>query len=254
MFQDSVPVPLPHVVGYDVAGTIDAVGPDVEGFSVGEAVFAMLDPILKGGYAEYALAEAADVARVPAGLALDTAAALPTPGLAGYQIVRDHIRPASGETILVTGAVGAVGRFAVQTALAQGARVVAAVLASQHDLARELGAADVFTLGEEDAENIHFDHVADVVGGPAVAASCRRLPSTARIMTLATTPIDPSGLAATPTFVAVRPDGTALAAIADLVLSGKVAVAAPKVMALDDAALAHAELEACGIAKIVLRP
>jgi NADPH:quinone reductase len=254
MFQSTVPVPLPHVLGYDVAGTIDAIGADVEGFSAGDEVFAMLDPISKGGYAEYALAEASHVARVPAGLALETAAALPTPGLAGYQLIKDHIRPASGETVLVTGAVGAVGRFAVRTALDQGARVLAGVLASQHDLARQLGAAEVFTLGEDNAENIHFDHVADVVGGADVAALCRRLPPHARIMTLATTPIDPSELAATPRFVAVRPDGEALAAIADLVVSGKVAIAPPKTMPLIDAALAHAELEAGGTAKVVLRP
>lgn len=254
MFQDSVPVPLPHIVGYDVAGTVDAVGADVTGFSVGDAVFAMLDPISKGGYAEYALADAAHLARVPAGLALETAAALPTPGLAGYQIVKDHIRPASGETILVTGAVGAVGRFAVQTALAHGARVVAAVLGSQHDLAYKLGAAEVFTLGEEDTQNIHFDHVVDVVGGSAVAALCRRLPPAARIMTLATTPIDASGLAATPAFVAVRPDGKALAAVADLVLSGRVAVAPPRTMPLAEAALAHVALEAGETSKIVLLP
>lgn len=254
MFRGVVPVLLPHVLGYDVAGTIDAVGPDVSGLMVGDEVFAMLDPVTKGGYAEFAIAGADQVARLPAGLAFETAAALPTPALAGYQLIRDHIRPRTGETVLVTGAAGAAGRFAIRAALDMGARVVAAVRASQQALARDLGAAEVLVLGHGETEAPHFDHVADLVGGDAVAALCRRLPAAARIVTMATTPIDPRGLACLPKFAAVKPDGAMLAALGRMVASGRVTVDPPCVMGLTDAALAHERLEAGDSRKIVLRP
>lgn len=255
MFRDFAPVPLPHVLGYDVAGTVAAVGEGVEAFAAGERVFCMLDPIRKGGYAEFAVASAAAVARLPADLELELAATLPTPGLTGVQLIQEHVRPAPGETVLVTGAVGAVGRFAVQTAREFSARVVAAVRAGQRDLARSLAAAEVVTLGETPSPDTRFDHVADTVGGAEVAELCRRLTPGGRIATVATAPIDPRGLPLPPVVVAVRPGGAMLAAVGRRVARGEVAVAPARALPLSEAAEAHRRVEAGALSeRIVLRP
>jgi NADPH:quinone reductase-like Zn-dependent oxidoreductase len=88
-------------------------------------------------------------------------------------------------------------------ALRLGARVVAAVRSSQLDEARDLGATDVLVLGEENWSGAPFDHVADTVGGPAVAKLCRHLSPGGLIRTAATTPIDPQGLTTEPVFIVV---------------------------------------------------
>lgn len=255
MFRDFVPVPLPHTLGYDIAGTIDAIGAGVQGFKIGDRVFAMLDPFSKGGYAEYAIAHLEWLAQVPADLDLDTAASLPTAALTGLQMIEEHVRPEPGQTVLITGAVGAVGRFAVYAANQLGARVVAAVRASQRDLALSLGVAEAIVLGEAAPEGARFDHVADTVGGDDVAALCSLLNPGGRILTAATTPINPEGLTATPTFFAVHPDGAGLARVGDLVARGTVAVAATRGLPLSEAAQAHQLVEAGGLGeKVILHP
>jgi NADPH:quinone reductase-like Zn-dependent oxidoreductase len=255
MFREFLSVPLPHVLGYDVAGTVDALGEGVTGFQPGDRVVCLLDAMRKGGYAEYAVAEAAHVAKVAEGLSLELAATLPTAGLTGVQQILERVRPQPGETVLVTGAVGAVGRIALQTARQLGVRVVAAVRAQQRDLAVSLGASDVIVLGEATAPGLQFDHVADTVGGEQVAALCRLLKPGGRIITVATTPIDPQGLAAKPEFIAVHPDGPQLAALGEQVANGAISVAAPRILPLAEAAQAHRLVEAGGLGeKIVLRP
>ena len=224
MFREIAPLKLPHVLGYDVAGTIEAVGAGVSGFNIGDRIVGMLDPITKGGYAEFAVLPADVIAAVPAGLDLARAAALPTAGLTGTQIIEEHVRPARGESVLITGATGAVGRFAVFAALKLGARVIAAVRSSQAAEARALGAAEVMVLGEESWTGAPFNHVADMVGGPAVASLCRQLAAGGRICTAATTPIDPAGLSTAPQFIAVHPDGKRLAALVADVAAGRIEI------------------------------
>lgn len=253
MFSEMAPISFPHILGYDVAGIIDALGDQVAEFQLGQRVVAMLDPFNKGGYAEYAVADAGAVAKVPDMLDLDRAAALPTPGLTGTQLISEHVRPSPGQTVLITGAVGAVGRFAMHQALQSGARVIAAVREDQLDTALELGAAHAIVLGAK--TSIAFDHVADTVGGEDVAALCCGLSATARIMTVATARISPDGLAATPTFVAVHADGAGLATTCQLVAEGVVAITPVQTMPLAQAAAAHRLLEAGSLrTKIVLHP
>lgn len=254
MFRDVVPLPLPAILGYDVAGTVDALGPDVTGWGHGDRVMAMLDPIAKGGYATFAVVAAAAIARVPDQLDLTIAAAIPTAGLTGFQLIERHVLPRAGETALITGATGAVGRFAMHAARAAGARVVAAVRDAYRDEAARLGADAVIALGD-DAFTDGFDHVADTVGGAAVARLCRGLRPGGRIRTVATTSIDPAGLTDVPQFVAVESDGAMLARIAARVADGTIAVPVDRVLPLDAAADAHRLVEAGGLGgKIVLRP
>jgi NADPH:quinone reductase len=242
MFQSFRPLTFPHVPGYDVAGVVEPGG---------ARVAAMLDSLRQGAYAEYAVVNAAHAAAIPDGLGFEAAAAVPTPGLTGMQMIEEHLNVQRGQCVLITGALGAVGRFAVYAAKCRGARVVAGVRAKQRDAALALGADAIVALGEA-WRGADFDHVADTVGGADVATLCRHLAPGGRIMTAATTPIPAEGLAAMPTFFAVHPDGERLAALLLAVAEGEITHPVAQTLKLEKAAEAHALVEAGGHGKIVL--
>jgi NADPH:quinone reductase-like Zn-dependent oxidoreductase len=252
MFKSFIPIGLPHVPGYDIAGTVEAVGDGVDGFRPGDRVTGLLGNTTHGGYADYAVAEAHACARVPASLDLGIAAALPVAALTGVQMIEEQIKPARGESVLVTGAVGAVGRFIVHAALAKGAKVIAAVRPSQAEEARALGASEVIAL-DGDASNLIFDLVADTVGGPAVTVLCRRLRPGGRICTAATDLIDPAGLAAEPVFIFLHQDGPRLQRIVEEVAAGAIPVPIARRLPLAAAAEAQTLTAAGGLGgKIIL--
>src|SRR5271156_1314345 len=124
--KDFYPLHFPGLIGVDVAGTVVDTGPGVQGFSVGDRVFAMAD----NTYAELCVVNAAVLAKIPAGLDLIQAAALPLVTTTGNQLMAATGIKA-GQTVLVVGAAGNVGRSAVFTARARGATVIAGVLKRQ---------------------------------------------------------------------------------------------------------------------------
>ena len=125
LFESFAPLGFPHILGYDVAGEV--IGG--EGFAPGARVFGMLDPFRKGGYAEQVAVAADHLALVPDGLDLPTAAAIPTAGLTGLQMVERGLDLQAGQRLMLTGALGAVGRFALFAAKERGVHVTAAVRA-----------------------------------------------------------------------------------------------------------------------------
>jgi NADPH:quinone reductase-like Zn-dependent oxidoreductase len=243
------------VPGYDIAGTVEAVGPDVTGYKPGDRIVALLGNTTHGAYAELAAADATASARLPEDFDFALAAALPVAALTAVQMIEEQIKPTKGETVLVTGALGAVGRWLVHAALAQGARVIAAVRPAHADEARALGASEVIALDGSDHSSFSFNHVADTVGGPAVTALCRRLIPGGRICTAATDPIDPAGLAAEPVFIFLHQDGQRLAEIVAEVATGAIAVPIAQRMSYADAAEAQELVAAGGLGgKIILHP
>ena len=255
MFKDFVPITFPHILGYDVAGTVLALGSDVSGFAAGDRVAAMVNAVTKGGYAEIVAIDASSLAKIPANLDFATAAAIPCAGLTGTQLVEEFVNVKAGETVLITGATGAVGHFALCAALARGARVVAAVRAKHAAQARTYGAAEVIVLGEQDWNGATFDHVIDTVGGDAVAALCRHVKPGGLIRTAATTPINPEGLPSEPQFVGVHPDGSRLQSLAEAVAAGRIPVTIARRLPLTSAAEAQKLVEAGGLSgKVILEP
>jgi NADPH:quinone reductase-like Zn-dependent oxidoreductase len=103
---------MPFVPGADVAGVVEATGPDARRFRVGHAVYAMLPSTAGGGYAEYAVAAERDVATIPSGLTFEEAG-VPLAALTALQALRDRANLAAGDRVLVNGASGGVGTFAV---------------------------------------------------------------------------------------------------------------------------------------------
>ncbi len=160
--KDFYPLKFPGLIGVDMAGTVVTIGPGVEGFSVGDQVFAMAD----NTYAELCVVKAEILAKVPQGLDLIQAAALPLVTTTGNQLLL-ATGIEMGQTVLVVGAAGNVGRSAVFTAKTQGATVIAGVLKRQIDDAKTVG-ADQFVATDDDTAIANLpplDAVADAVGG-----------------------------------------------------------------------------------------
>ncbi|AJR23264.1 NADP-dependent oxidoreductase [Sphingobium fuliginis] len=249
LFESFAPVGFPHVLGYDVAGEV--IGG--EGFAPGARVFGMLDPFRKGGYAEQVAVAADHLAPVPDGLDLPTAAAIPTAGLTGLQMVERGLDLQAGQRLMLTGALGAVGRFALFAAKERGVHVTAAVRAAHVEAVRALGADDVIALGKEDWSGASFDHVIDTVGGEAVGALCRHLKPGGRVLTAATTPIPSDELPSAPEFFAVVPSGPDAVRLGAAVAQGRIAVPIARILPLDQAAEAQRLVDAGGLnGKVIL--
>ncbi len=156
------PVEFPGILGRDASGRVVEVGKGVTGFAIGDRVLGLVT----GAYAELVVAPAEAWAKIPTGLDLAEAGALPLALLTGVQLI-DAIEPTEGDTVLVTGAAGSVGRAAVFAAKERGARVWAGVRASQRAEGAKVGADTVVAL-DDDADVAKlpvFDAIGDTVGG-----------------------------------------------------------------------------------------
>ena len=165
--------PKQPIIGLDVAGVVRAIGTDVTRFAVGDEVFGIAD----GSVAEFAAAKAVKLSRKPAGLTFREAAASSISGITALQALTDVGRVEPGQRVLVVGASGGVGSFAVQLAVALGARVDGIAGTDNLEVVRGLGATEVFdhrTTGLDDIEH-HYDLILDIGGRNSVRALRRRL-------------------------------------------------------------------------------
>ncbi|HEY9287907.1 MAG TPA: NAD(P)-dependent alcohol dehydrogenase [Candidatus Dormibacteraeota bacterium] len=171
--------PKAEVVGMDFAGSVEAVGPAVTRFKVGDAVFGGQ----KGAFADYvAMAETGSVAHKPADVSFEQAAALPVAGVTALQAVRDHARFQAGEHVLINGASGGVGSFAIQLAKLFGAKVTAVCSSHNVEQARRLGADDVVDYSQEDFTRRpdRYDVVIDIAGSRSWSEVSRVMKPNAR--------------------------------------------------------------------------
>lgn len=164
--------PKEKVRGVDLAGVVEAVGADVTGFRPGDLVFGG-GP---GAFAEYASCREGNLAPVPDGMSLAEAAALPVAGVTALQGLRDHGRVTAGTTVLINGAAGGVGTYAVQIAKHLGADVTAVCSGRNVEMVRSLGADRVVDYEREDviAGGRRFDVILDNVGNRSLG-DCRSL-------------------------------------------------------------------------------
>ncbi|MEU0842041.1 NADP-dependent oxidoreductase [Streptomyces sp. NPDC005962] len=252
---------LPAIPGTDVSGVVAAVAPDVDGFAVGDEVFGLLRfPSFDGSaYAEYVAAPASDLAHKPTGIDHVHAAGAPMAGLTAWQYLielgHDHPSPfqetrhrpvplGADTTVLVNGAAGGVGHFAVQLAKRKGARVVAVASGTHEPFLRALG-ADQFidytkSRPEEHAHDV--DLVLDTVGGPASRRFLRTLKRGGALFPVFPGEYDDeetAKLGVTVSLTQVRSNGAQLAELGRLLDTGTVRVAIDSTFPLADARAAH---------------
>lgn len=172
--------PKVHTIGMDVAGVIEAVGDGVEALRVGDEVFGGGT----GTFAEVAKAKGRCVALKPAGVSFDDAAATPVSALTALQGLRDKVRLEPGERVLVIGASGGVGTFAVQIARAMGAHVTGVCSAAKADLVRSLGAHEVieYDRGGNITDTGQHDVILDIGGGRPIRHLRRALTPRGRLL------------------------------------------------------------------------
>ena len=141
--RDVFPVTLPHIPGIEVAGTVDALGEGVTGVQVGDDVIGFLPMVADGAAAEYVVAPAEILAPAPTSIPLPDAAALPMVGLTAWQALFDDAGLTAGQRVLINGAGGAVGGYAVQLAKRAGAHVIATASPRSSERVRSAGADEV---------------------------------------------------------------------------------------------------------------
>ena len=245
------PLELPTILGRDISGTVRAVGDGVTGFKPGDKVMAVGDH----AYAELAVVVAKDLAFVPANLDLVKAAALPLVTQTGEQLITQGTKIQSGQMILISGAVGSVGRSAVWTAKKAGAKVIAAVKKSQIKEAESLGADQVLALDDAAAmDKLGFiDAVADTVGGEI---GQKLLGKVKQGGVYASVVGPPANAKMHPTVkiesVQSKPDAISLRTIAEAVAAGQLVIPIDRMLPLAEAAKAQAAAEKGGVGKILL--
>jgi NADPH:quinone reductase-like Zn-dependent oxidoreductase len=248
--KDFYPMKFPGLIGVDMAGTVVNIGPGVEGFSVGDRVFTMAD----NTYAELCVVKAAVLAKVPKGLDLIQAAALPLVTVTGNQLL-SATGIKAGQTVMVVGAVGNVGRSAVFTAKARGAIVIAGVLKKQIDEAKTIGADQVVATDDDSAlANLPpLDAVADTVGGRTAEKLIAKVKPGGVYASVVEVP---QNAAKYPSVRVVHVfskfDRKTLEFMAEAVRDGKLVIPITQELPLSDAAEAQAVAEKGGVGKILL--
>jgi NADPH:quinone reductase-like Zn-dependent oxidoreductase len=251
--QKDFPLTLPAILGRDVSGTVRTVGSNVHNFKVGDRVAAFSNAT----YAEWVGVEGSLVTHLPDGVDLIDAAAIPLICLTGDQLVRvtTHVRP--GQTILVSGALGSVGRAAVHTAKKLGARVIAGVRGKQLSDALVLGTWSVVAIDDNDeiARLDAVDAVADTVGGDTAVKLLGKVKGGGSFGYASVLP--EAAKTQYPDVeikrVFARPDPSKVREFADDIRDGKFKLPIARRMPLREAAEAHRLVEKGGIGKIILK-
>ena len=245
------PLEFPAIIGRDIAGVVREVGDGVQGFEPGDKVFALAQHT----YAELCVVKASELAKVPEGMELTSAAALPLVLLTGDQLIRVGTGIQAGQTVLVTGALGGVGRTAVRVAKDAGARVIAGVRGKQLEQARKLGADQVLAIDDKDAlaRLGLIDAIADTVNHETAETLIGKV-SPGGIFASVLGPPENAELHPKVKVVPVmcKPDPARLVELAEKVKAGEFEIPIDRMMAMADAAAGHAAAEKGGIGKIIL--
>jgi NADPH:quinone reductase-like Zn-dependent oxidoreductase len=250
--QKDFPLQLPAILGKDVSGVVRAVGRNIRSFKPGDRVLALADAT----YAELVVVEGAILTHLPDGLDLVDSAAIPLVTLTGEQLVRLAARAQSGQTILVSGALGSVGRSAVHTARKLGLKVIAGVRARQLPEAQTLGVADTVAI-DDDASIAGLelvDCVADTVGGETAEKLFGRVKNGGNFGYASVLPdgVPERNPTVTVTRVFGRPDASKVREFADDIRDGKFLLPISRRLPLRDASEAHTLAQRGGAGKIVL--
>jgi NADPH:quinone reductase-like Zn-dependent oxidoreductase len=242
-----LPQPLPLTPGSDVSGIVERVGSGVENFAVGDAVYGTTNTQFTNGYATRAICTAAMMARKPASLSFIEAAGIPVVAVTAWQMLFDHAKVRDGQTVLVLGAAGSVGAFAVQLAHAAGVRVVASARPDGTRFLETLGADVVIGPLDDPATPPPrgIDAVIDLVGGQAQRIAMDALKPQGVLISAVSQPDAAAGgnLRIEARFILVNVNTEQLTQIADRFDAGALRAKVGRVLPLDQAVKAHEMIE-----------
>jgi NADPH:quinone reductase-like Zn-dependent oxidoreductase len=250
--QGLMPLDLPAVLGRDVAGEVEVLGAGVTSFHVGDKVMGLVNH----SYAEYLTAKAEVVTAVPEGLDMVAAGTVPLVTLTGAQLIEKGVQPKSGDVVLVTGALGSVGRAAVFVAKQHGAVVIAGVRAKQRAQAQLLGADAVVALDDdaEISELPELDAIADMVGGDTVGKLLPKLKKSGRLASVVGNQQAAAKAGVEVHMVFCQPDADRLHSLAQDVRDGRLKIPIEMRLPLSEIRQAQTEAEKGGRGKIAVLP
>jgi NADPH:quinone reductase-like Zn-dependent oxidoreductase len=250
VLKDIFPIKLPGIIGADVSGTVVKLGAGVKGFSVGDTIFRYADQT----YAELCAVPAANAAKVPDGLDVVDAAALPVVVTTGYQVV-GQAGVKSGQTIFVSGAMGSVGRVAVYVAKSLGAKVLAGVRGKQSQQAKDLGVDGVIATDDDSAltKVPPLDAVINTVRGKLGDVLLAKVKKGGVFATIVGSPGNAKEYSAVRIAeVYAHPEPKVTIELARAVVQKKLAIPIGKKLPLSSAAEAHLLFEKGGVGKVLL--
>jgi len=249
---------MPLILGWDVAGTIEAVGPEVDKFKLGDPVYGYTSLLRDGAYAEFAIAKPAEIALKPASLDFVQAAAIPIAALTPWQAMFDTASLQENQKVLIHAASGGVGSIAVQLAKAKGAYVIGTASARNADFVRELGVDEFIDYQSTPFETVvhDVDVVLDTIGGDTQARSFGVLHKDGFLVSIVEPPSEELATqhGVRMAMLAVQPNADQLREITELIDSGTLKPFVETVLPLSEARRAH-ELSQSGRTrgKIVLQ-
>ena len=250
--KNFMPLAFPAVLGRELSGEVVELGEGVKTLEIGEFVFGLVNR----SYAEYVVCRPEDVARIPKGLDRIDASSLPLVLLTGAQVIELGIRPKPGEVVLVTGAIGGVGRVAVHVAKQHGAYVIAGVRSSQRAEAEYLGANRVIALDDEKdvAALPELDAIADMVGHETIVRLLPHIRKDGVLATVLGAPASATGRDLRVVAIWAQPDSARLEELGSEVARGVFSIPIGRKFPLSEIRRAQQLAEAGGVGKIVLTP
>ncbi len=242
------PRPFPVVLSHEFSGVVESLGAGVENFKIGDAVYGLNDWFSNGAQAEYCISSATALARKPRLLDHVHSAVVPISALTAWQGLLERTQLQAGQRVLIHGAAGAVGVFAVQLARWRGAHVIATASAASLNFVRRLGAHEVIDYRKTRFEDMvrDVDVVFDAVGGDALARSWSVLKPGGKLVTVAAGGAHAGEQRVRDAFMLVRADGSQLAEIGSLIDAGELRPFVAGVFPLAEARAAYARAEQGG--------
>jgi NADPH:quinone reductase-like Zn-dependent oxidoreductase len=251
--KQRMPIEFPAILGRDLAGEVVKLGEGVTTFAIGQRVMALTNKT----YAEYVVVKADVLALIPDDLGYEQAGALPLVCLTGAQLIEKGMKPKAGQSVLVTGAVGSVGRVSVFVAAQHHAQVIAGVREAQIPEAESLGTLAVVALEDQEGLDtfVDLDAIADTVGGQVADGLLKHLRAGGTFASVVGPPEHAKDFDILVEHVRSEPDAGRLQQLAEAVASKRLLIPIAKVMKLSEAAEAQRQAESGGVrGKIVLIP
>ena len=241
--EELIPHDFPLILGWDVSGVIENMGSKVTNFRKGDSVYSHPDINRNGAYAEYIVVKSKEVALKPKSIDHKQAASIPLVGLTAWQALFETVNIADGQRVLIHGAAGGVGSFAVQLAKTRGAYVIGTASARNHEFLRELGADELvdYTQVKFEEQVNDVDVVFDTVGGETLDRSWKVLKSGGHLITTVGMPSEEKAKEynVNCSSVFVQTNAEQLEKIAELVDQGKIKTHLEKVFPIQQAKEAH---------------